>query len=102
MRVEERFHLAPHLDVVATLAIEHRAQRRWIAVERGGEDQLHTLPVFGRRLGGPETSFVWRQRAIGHACSSRFNQARARVQSRLTVAGEMPSASAVSSTLIPP
>ena len=51
-------------------------------------------------------SLIWRQRAGIHACelpsSSRASQAQATVQWRLTVAGEMSIASAVSSTVSPP
>ena len=58
VRLEERFHFAAHIDVAAALPIEHRVQRRLVAVDRGGEDLLNTLPTLGRHRCGRVTSFA--------------------------------------------
>jgi hypothetical protein len=85
---EERRHLVAQRGIARTFRVEPRAARRRLVRERAIQQRLDAAPA--PRRGGR------------HAPSSRLSQARAIVQSRFTVAGEMSSASAVSSTLMPP
>jgi hypothetical protein len=86
---EQRGHLSAETQVAGTGGIQKPLARGRLTIERRREKLLDPAPALG---GGTR-----------HASpSSRLSQARAMVQSRFTVAGDVPNASAVSSTLIPP
>ena len=60
VRLEERFDLAAHIGVAAALPIEHGVQRSRVAVDRGGEDLLNTLPALRRhRAAGAACAISW-------------------------------------------
>jgi hypothetical protein len=83
--LDELFDLATQGCVIPTLPCQQTRAARRRALDRRTEYLLDALPAL-----------------VAHAPSSLFSQARASVQSRFTVAGEISSASAVSSTLMPP
>jgi hypothetical protein len=85
VRAQERLDLGPQRRVAAA-GCAHVAEPLVACVlERGAEHVLDARPALG-----------------GHAPSSRYSQAFASCHSRFTVAVEMPSTSAVSSTERPP
>ena len=95
VREQQRFHFASEIRVGTAARVQERAALLCKAFDRLAEHILHERPAIrGRRAA------VGRRTA--HDCSSRFSHARAVAHSRLTVAGDTCSASAVSSTVIPP
>ena len=84
MMVEERQHLGAHGAVVGRLAIDPGDHVGRLAVDRRLEQLTHAAPLVG----------CHRRRS---SLSSRKSQARARLQRRFNVAGEMSSAAAASS-----
>ena len=95
VRGEQRFDFSLQVRIVAASIAEPSRSIRNVAFDRRREQVLYALPAIGRHR-------IPMGARIGHRCSSRFNQARAIAHSRLTVAGDTFSASAVSSTLMPP
>jgi hypothetical protein len=92
---QERLDFLPEGRVGGAAEVEQRGALRRGAVDSVGEDVLNALPAIRReRIAGG--------RRPCHPCSSRFSHARAAAHSLLTVAGDTFSASALSSTVIPP
>ena len=89
MAVEQALHLAQKLRVGTSLGSGEGVALGRVDVERGVEDFVDALPAFAGHGSGLRSS-------------SRASQARAIVQCRFTVAGEVSIASAVSSTVRPP
>ena len=89
---QQRLHFATERRIAGAAGVEERRPPGSRAVDRVSQDVVHALPALGRHGVG----------RTAHACSSRFSHARAVAHSRLTVAVETFSVSAVSSTLIPP
>ena len=85
---EQHLHLVQQRGVSAARAVEKRASLARVPVQRPVQQRLDALPPFRR-----------------HGCAapliSRLSHARAATQSRFTVAGDVPSASAVCSTSMP-
>ena len=96
VREQQRLDLLPEREVIAAAGVEQRPPLGVGAVDRVGEHVLDLLP--------PIAGAIDARASVGRliACSSRFSHARAVAHSRLTVAGETCSVSAVSSTLMPP
>ena len=92
---QQRFHFASEISVGAAARVHERAALLRGAFDCLTEDILNERPPI--RCRG-----VAMFRRTAHASSSRFSHARAVAHSRLTVAGDTCSASAVSSTVIPP
>ncbi len=89
---DQRVHVAPQLAIAAALRVEECRARRVVGhLDHRLEQALRVLPTVRIHACG---SFA--------ACSSPYNHARACSHSRLTVAGEMSSASAVSAMVRPP
>ncbi len=83
--LHERQHLSPHGGIVCRFALDPRGNIGGIALHRHLEQIANSTLLFGR-----------------HApLSSRKSQARASAKRRFRVAGDIPSASAVSSMLRP-
>ena len=98
VRFEERSDFIPKVGIVSTLAREQGGAAGGVQVHRGCEERTRAAPSHagGRCL--VRRGLRW----SAHAPTSRLSHARAIAHSRFTVAGEMPSASAVSSIVIPP
>src|SRR5262249_54106995 len=96
VRLEQRLGFAQNREVVRALRAQPVASGRSGLIEGGLEHVLEPLPL---RLVHRAVSSI-----VGAAApsSARFNQARASAHCRLTVAGERPTTSAVSSTVSPP
>ena len=87
--LEQPLHLGTKIRIAAT--VEQQPARVAVEVDRGVEQRAHALPECSvERLGGHDAFIAPR------------SQARAMVHSRLTVAAEISSASAVSSSVSPP
>ena len=84
VRLEQCLRLAEHFIVRSGFTRQPRAAGGRRLLERSVEERLETLPLRGIHS------------------SARFNHARAIAHWRLTVAGDTPTASAVSSTVSPP
>jgi hypothetical protein len=89
VRREQGLYFPTKIAVARTRGIEEFLSGRRLAIQRRREQLLDLAPALGGGAGHPSSS-------------SRLSHARAMVQSRFTVAGEVPNASAVSSTLRPP
>src|SRR3984957_8030727 len=86
---EQRFDRRAEFRVGAAEPVEDLRTLRGAGIEDTGEDGFYLTPAAGRHAGGVPSIF-W------------SSQRRAMLHSRLTVAGEMPRASAVSSMVRPP
>ena len=89
MRRQQCLHFPEQVGIARGCCLQVRAAADGVVFERGVKDIVDLLPAL-----------------LVHACefpsSSRASQAEATVQCRLTVAGEISIASAVSSTVSPP
>src|ERR1700722_927290 len=86
---EQRFHGGAKLCIGAAEPVEDLRTLRRLRSEDTGEDRFYLTPAAGRHARGVPSIF-W------------SSQSRAMLHSRLTVAGEMPRTSAVSSMVRPP
>ena len=82
---EQREHLGAHLGIVGGLAADPWDDGRWIVIDGSLEQIADAARLFRRH--------AW--------LNSRNNHARASAQRRFSVAGDIPSAAAVSSMLSP-
>ena len=84
MVIQQRSHFGAHIPIVRLRALEPARDVHGIHVERGLKEIARAAMLIR-----------------SHVLSSRKSQARARAQRRFSVAGDMPMASAASSTLMP-
>jgi len=96
---QQRLHFIAQRVVVPTLGVEKDVAGFGRLLERGVKHLVEPVPAVLFHRSVPESAG---SPAADADCSSRLSQALAITQPRLTVAGDMPSTSAVSSIVDPP